>query len=674
MDEKKVPVLLKTNGSSGSVYTPKAPEQTEEPEELIHLSQEIEEGNVEYKLVLDPSPERFESLVSQLKWRLSEGQGEALYELGVEDNGFLRGLSTELLEQSKETLRRMAKEVNAEASLVCERSGKDGKVAEMLVRELRDDKYIDVRLAVCGNVDCGKSTLCGVLTRGKLDNGKGIMRANIFNHKHELETGRTSSISQQILGFNTKGECVNHKYTSSLHPPSWGDIIEQSYKIISFIDLAGHEKYLKTTESGMTGHIPDYVLLLVDGNMGATRMTKEHMGLALALKIPLIIVITKIDICPEKVLKQTLNDLTRILKMKCIRKAPLVIENDDELINAIKTINNERIVPIFQVSNVTGLRLDLLIKFLNMIPQRIQWKELKDKKPEVLIDQTYFVSGVGTVVSGTVMSGSIQSDQHLLLGPDDNGQFIPLQIKSLHSKRIPVRQVVAGQTAGFALRTINRSSVRKGMVLVSPELKPKAIWTFIAEVIILFHSTTIHPNYQPVVQCLTMRQSAKIVKIFSKESLKTGDRAEVMFRFLYFPEYLKVGMRIILREGRCKGIGIITKIDCEDTSDQKQGLNSDVDTSTEPQAQPQETNQENSNFEIPPQNDQIVATAENVEASTKSEINTSLIVVRESPSVDVSVNGAGDVLIMKSDQDQSNHFDAVLENQSDSNQRKTNNS
>ena len=72
-------------------------------------------------------------------------------------------------------------------------------------REVRDDNYIDVRFAVCGNVDSGKSTMIGVLTRGKLDNGRGLVRVNVFQHKHELESGRTSSISQQIMGFNAKG-------------------------------------------------------------------------------------------------------------------------------------------------------------------------------------------------------------------------------------------------------------------------------------------------------------------------------------------------------------------------------------------------------------------------------------------------------------------------------------
>ena len=57
-----------------------------------------------------------------------------------------------------------------------------------------------------GNVDAGKSTLLGVLTQGELDNGRGRARLNLFRHLHEIQSGRTSSISHEILGFNSQGE------------------------------------------------------------------------------------------------------------------------------------------------------------------------------------------------------------------------------------------------------------------------------------------------------------------------------------------------------------------------------------------------------------------------------------------------------------------------------------
>lgn len=58
--------------------------------------------------LVNPSQYRFEHLVTQMKWRLQEGRGEAVYQIGVEDNGLLVGLSEDELKASLKTLRRMA--------------------------------------------------------------------------------------------------------------------------------------------------------------------------------------------------------------------------------------------------------------------------------------------------------------------------------------------------------------------------------------------------------------------------------------------------------------------------------------------------------------------------------------------------------------------------------------
>ena len=56
----------------------------------------------------------------------------------------------------------------------------------------------EVCCAVVGNVDSGKSTTLGVLTRGGLDDGRGKARVGLFRHKHEIETGRTSSVVMEV--------------------------------------------------------------------------------------------------------------------------------------------------------------------------------------------------------------------------------------------------------------------------------------------------------------------------------------------------------------------------------------------------------------------------------------------------------------------------------------------
>ena len=90
--------------------------------ELIpRLVPEADDGNVEYKLqLLDPSPARFARLVTQMKWRLLEGGGQAYYELGVADSGALIGLPRAELERSLETLEMMAGEIGASVIVVKE--------------------------------------------------------------------------------------------------------------------------------------------------------------------------------------------------------------------------------------------------------------------------------------------------------------------------------------------------------------------------------------------------------------------------------------------------------------------------------------------------------------------------------------------------------------------------
>lgn len=58
--------------------------------------------------LVSPTSSRLEHLVSQMKWRLQEGEGEAIYQIGVEDNGMLAGLKEEDLKESLETLKTMA--------------------------------------------------------------------------------------------------------------------------------------------------------------------------------------------------------------------------------------------------------------------------------------------------------------------------------------------------------------------------------------------------------------------------------------------------------------------------------------------------------------------------------------------------------------------------------------
>ncbi|KAF7710928.1 GTP-binding protein 2 [Silurus meridionalis] len=531
-----------------------------------YLPPEVEEGNIEYKLKLvNPTQYRFEHLATQMKWRLQEGRGEAVYQIGVEDNGMLVGLSEEEMRASLRTLHMMAEKVGADITVLRERevdydSEEPQRIAEVLVRKVPDDQqFLDLRVAVLGNVDSGKSTLLGVLTQGELDNGRGRARLNLFRHLHEIQTGRTSSISFEILGFNSKGDAVNYSESRTVE-----EICESASKMITFIDLAGHHKYLKTTIFGLTSYCPDFAMLVVSANTGIVGTTREHLGLAMALKVPIFIVVSKVDLCTKATVERTIRQLERVLKQPGCNKIPLVVNSkDDAVTSAQQFAQSPSITPIFMLSSVSGENLDLLMVFFNILPPLSNSKEqeeLMQQLTEFQVDEIYTVPEVGTVVGGTLYSGICREGEQLVVGPMDDGQFCNLTVCSIQRNRSACRVLRAGQAATLALGEFDRSLLRKGMVMVSPEMNPTICWMFEAEIVLLFHAKTFHKGFQVTVHVGNVRQTATVEALQGKEELRTGEKAVALFKFIKHPEYLKVGAKLIFRHGVTKGIGQVTKL------------------------------------------------------------------------------------------------------------------
>jgi GTPase len=518
-----------------------------------------------------------QQLAGLLQARIDEGHGEALFDLGQEDSGESMGFARAQwdlgLSRLKEAARSLKSDVrvlltyNVEGPEEAETQNEKDKACrgKLLIRQTPEtpEEVIETRIAVVGNVDAGKSTMLGVLVKGNLDDGRGKARVNLFRHKHELESGRTSSVGMEIMGYDTRGDIVAS--TVPGRKLTWNEIGTRSAKVISFTDLAGHERYLRTTVFGLLSSSPNYCLLMVAANNGLIGMSKEHLGIALALNVPVMVVITKIDICPPQILEQTITQITRILKSPGARKIPIFIKNREDTVNTATQFVSQRICPIFQVSNVTGECLDLVRTFLNILPHHGHWDA--EAPFEFHINDTFSVPFVGTVVSGVVKSGVIHAGDSVLIGPDSLGQFQTTNIRSIERKRIQVPFCKAGQSASFALKRIRRKEVRKGMVVL-PKLDsgpPKVYREFVAEVLILSHATTIRPRYQAMLHVGPVSQTCAIIDI-DREFIRTGDRATVAFRFVQRPEYLAVGDRILFREGRTKGLGIVKAVGFEEGS------------------------------------------------------------------------------------------------------------
>lgn len=572
-------------------------------DECEEMEQECDHGNVEYKWkLIGKTPERIKHLVTQMNYRLTEGQGECVYRLGVLDNGHPKGLADAELAESIMTIKRMGEELKCDVVVLRVAKGRSGKIAEVLVRRLSEADVQDVRLCMLGDVGSGKSTLVGVLISGNLDDGKGLARMNVFRHRHEVESGRSSSISRQLLGFDEKGNVTN---SSANMTGDWQEIVQDSSKVLTFLDLAGSESYLKTTMFGLVGQSPDYALVAVSALDGLPKMMKEHLGLCLALHIPLFIVLTKADEAPQDRVQATLQALTDMLDKLGLDKKVVVIGNNAQSARssssssslAPSTVpssspsspppgpppltrqststrgysqrelldyarNMKQHVPIFLTSSVTGQGLDAFRSFLHFLPKSKDWSKFAEQPAELSIDDRFHVDGVGTVVAGMVVRGHISSGDRLLLGPDEHGGFRPVTVKSVHVKKTPVKRAVAGQAACFALNRVKKDSVRKGMVLLDPSLEPRACSGFEASIYVLHHPTGIKDNFQAVVHIGTITQSCTI-QLLGQDVVR-NERATVRFTFNCRPEYIKPKSKLIFRDGQARGVGKVTKLEVMD--------------------------------------------------------------------------------------------------------------
>ena len=173
------------------------------------------------------------------------------------------------------------------------------------------------------------------------------------------------------MGFKSDGE---QYFTSVSHTLKknkiWPDIVANSDKIVHLLDMCGHQKYLKTTTHGLTSLFPDYVLLIVGANMGVSKMTREHLQIARALDLPLIVLLTKIDLAPAHIYKENLQTIGKILKEFC-GKVPILVKTESDISKIAGKMLTGKICPIFSISNQTGEGIPQLRKFIGSLEKPV---------------------------------------------------------------------------------------------------------------------------------------------------------------------------------------------------------------------------------------------------------------------------------------------------------------
>jgi GTPase len=481
----------------------------------------------------------------------------------------------------------MCRVVHAEMSLSRFRAGRDAAhraVRIQVTRVLEHSSTKRLRVSVIGDFESGKSTLVGVLTRGCLDDGVGLARMQVCRHRHELENGCTSSVSEHTIAVAADGHfrCTDEQDTCDFGDSEEEDAEERQEprrheSFITLSDLAGHKKYLKSTASGLAGQFPDYAMLLVDAVRGVRDMTREHLKIATALEVAIFVVITKTDRATDERIRQSLAEVADLLKAFCpLQRVVLAPKSTDTVGDKehLLKLTTASTVPVFQVSSVDGSGLDVLQGYLAVLEPRRVWAAKAQTLAEFQVGQAYDIEDAGTVVTGLVQAGTFCVGERMLLGPDAQGQFCGVAVESIEVQHKAAQSLSAGETGAVLVRFLSAAQpahrIRKGTMLVHPSVRPMATRQFDAEMHFLPDARTFRENFQAVIHTGQVRQMAKIVRLGDPAGSATTASAPsssnlpaattlCRFEFMYWPEYLRPDLPLVLREGSAQAVGRVVR-------------------------------------------------------------------------------------------------------------------
>jgi selenocysteine-specific elongation factor len=206
-----------------------------------------------------------------------------------------------------------------------------------------------------------------------------------------------------------------------------------SGRTLSLVDVPGHERFVRTMVAGATGI--DLFLLVVDAAEGARAQTHEHLAILRLLGVEHgVVAVTKADAVDQETLE-------------------LALEESRELVPG---------APVVAVSGVTGAGLDDLRAALDAVAVDVEQRRA-DYATRLYVDRVFSLRGIGTVVTGTLWSGSISEGDQLRLEPEGR----EVRVRSVQVHDTSVARAEAGQRVAVNLPGIERRDVRRGDALVA---------------------------------------------------------------------------------------------------------------------------------------------------------------------------------------------------------------
>jgi len=393
-----------------------------------------------------------------------------------------------------------------------------------MAKETFDRSKPHLNIGTIGHVDHGKTTLTAAITKVLADAGFSEAKSfdQIDNAPEEKERGITINTSH--VEYQTENRHYAH------------------------VDCPGHADYVKNMVTGAAQM--DGAILVVAATDGPMPQTREHILLGRQVGVPrLVVFLNKADMVDDE-------ELLELVEME-VRELLSFYDYDGDntpcvLGSALGALNGE------------GKWVETVKKLMQEVDSYIELPKRDVEKDALMpVEDVFSITGRGTVATGRIETGVFNtSDTVDIIGM--GAEKLSSTVTGVEMFRKILDRGEAGDNVGILLRGIEKTDIKRGMVICKPgSVKPYD--KFEAEVYILKKEeggrhTPFHNNYRPQFYVRTTDVTGTINLPKGVEMVMPGDNLTISVDLIQ-PIALSVGLRFAIREGgRTVGAGQVTKI------------------------------------------------------------------------------------------------------------------
>jgi len=378
---------------------------------------------------------------------------------------------------------------------------------------------------VTGHVDNGKSTTVGhlLVDLGVIDQRTIDSFAKESEATGKGDTFKYAWVLDSIKDERDRGITIDLAFQKFETPKFF----------YTLIDAPGHRDFIKNMITGASE--ADAAILVVSVKPGETEaatepggQAREHAFLSRTLGVGQIVVaLNKMDDAgyTESRYKEVKEIVEKMLKMlgyntTKVNFIPVSAWKGDNLVT--------------KSQNMSWYKGPTLAEALDSFtpPEKPINKPLR-----IPIQDVYSITGVGTVPVGRVETGTIKSNQKVIVMPAG----VSGDVKSIETHHTQMDSAEAGDNIGFNLRGVDKKLIHRGDMIGNSESPPSVAKEFEAQIIVIHHPTAMAPGYTPVLHAHTAQVAATLSEFVAKIDPKTGGITEEK------PKFLKTGDAAIVK-------------------------------------------------------------------------------------------------------------------------------